>query len=92
MILVGMIAQLISLAANSVVLGILLWKTCYIFRMDKDARGATKLTKTLAYNGTVKDVFLRVRLSLIDSVMIGSAQFGYILFFSILPLLTGIYL
>ena len=87
----GVITRAISVAADTTILGVTLWKTFYIFRMDKNARGATKLTKTLAYNGTMKDVFLRVRLSLIDSVMIGSAQFGYIPFFSILPLLTGTY-
>ena len=63
----GVITRAISVAADTTILGITLWKTFYIFRMDKDARGATRLTKTLAYNGTVKDVFLRVRLSLIDS-------------------------
>ena len=88
----GVITRAISVAADTTILGVTLWKTFYIFRMDKNARGATKLTKTLAYNGTMKDVFLRVGLSLIDGVMIGSAQFAYILFFSILPLLTGIYL
>ena len=51
MIPVGVITRAVSVANDAVVLGITLWKTIYIFRMDQEARHNTKLTTTLAYNG-----------------------------------------
>ena len=41
------------MVANGVVLGITIWKTYYIFKVDKEARAGYNVTKTLAYNGDV---------------------------------------
>ena len=60
-ILVPMMTRAISVLADAVVLGITLWKVYYIFRVDKDARAATKITTTLAYNGTVLSITTLVR-------------------------------
>ena len=39
--------------ADAFVLGVTLWKTFYIFRVDREARADTKITTTLAYNGNI---------------------------------------
>ena len=53
-ILVGVITRVIAMAADAVVLGITLWKTLYLFRVNADARPANNLAKTLAYNGIIR--------------------------------------
>ncbi|KAK7688683.1 hypothetical protein QCA50_008221 [Cerrena zonata] len=44
----------ISVAADAAVLGFTLWKTVYIIKMDKAVRVSSKLTTTLAYNGSIQ--------------------------------------
>lgn len=39
--------------ADAVVLGVTLWKTFYIFKMDEENRASSKITTTLAYNGNL---------------------------------------
>ena len=53
-IIVGVITRAVSVTTDAVVLGITLWKTFYIFRIDREARSTTKLTTALAYNGTTQ--------------------------------------
>ena len=48
---VGVIARSVSVVADAVILAITLRKTFYILNIDGEARAATKLTTTLAYNG-----------------------------------------
>ena len=50
---VGVITRAIAVIADAIVLGLTLWKTLFIFRVEKEARAATKLTTTLAYNGMI---------------------------------------
>ena len=61
---VGVITRAIAVIADAIVLGLTLWKTLFIFRVEKEARAATKLTTTLAYNGTI--YLFVIRLSLMD--------------------------
>ena len=49
----AVVARVISVAADALVLGITLWKTFYIFQIDKELRPATKLATALAYNGNI---------------------------------------
>ena len=51
--LVGVITRAVAVIADAIVLGLTLWKTLFIFRVEKEARAATKLTTTLAYNGMI---------------------------------------
>ena len=50
MILVPVITRAVSVAADAAVLGITLWKSFYIFRVEQ---GRDNLTATLAYNGKI---------------------------------------
>ena len=50
---VGVITRAIAVIADAIVLGLTLWKTLFIFRVEKEAGAATKLTTTLAYNGMI---------------------------------------
>lgn len=53
-IIVGVITRAVSVTTDAVVLGITLWKTFYIFQIDREARSTTKLTTALAYNGNTQ--------------------------------------
>ena len=44
------------MAMDAVVLGITLWKTYYIFGLDKETRAAVRLTATVIHNGNVSAV------------------------------------
>ena len=50
---VGVITRAVAVTADAIVLGLTLWKTLFIFLVEKEARAATKLTTTLAYNGMI---------------------------------------
>ena len=58
--LVPILTRTIAVITDSIILGITLWKTWHIFKADKETRAATKLTATLAYNGNVTNIHLRV--------------------------------
>ena len=49
---VGVITRAVSVAADAIVLALTVWKTFYIFQEHKEARAATRITTTLAYNGS----------------------------------------
>lgn len=60
---VGIITRVISVAADATVLGFTLWKTFYVFKMNKQTRNTAKITYTLAYNGdysrlSLEDLYL----------------------------------
>lgn len=59
MLPVPVITRAISVIADALVLGITLWKTFYIFRVDQATRAATKVTTTLAYNGNCLLLLIR---------------------------------
>ena len=50
---------------DAVVLGITLWKTYYIFGLDKEARAAVRLTATVIHNGNISATIDMI--SLIDT-------------------------
>ena len=50
----GVITRSISVTVDAIVLGYTLWKTFYIFQIDREARSTTKLTTALAYNGNTQ--------------------------------------
>lgn len=47
----SLLIRSISVAKEAVVLGLTLWRTFYIFKLDREARAGNKLTTTLAQNG-----------------------------------------
>ena len=51
MVSVPIIVRCISSAASATVLGLNLWKTFYIFKMDQEVRRAARVATKLAYNG-----------------------------------------
>ena len=51
LVLVGVITRAISMISDATVLGITVWKTFYLFRMDTEVRENKNLTATLVYNG-----------------------------------------
>ena len=50
---VPLITRAISVTSDAAILGITLWKTFHIFKVDKDAQAATSITTKIAYNGMI---------------------------------------
>ena len=53
MILVPVITRAVSVAADAAVLGITLWKSFYILKVEQSR---SSLTATLAYNGKIAQI------------------------------------
>ena len=50
--IVGVITRAISVSADATILGLTLWKTVYIFKVDPEVRENSRLTTTLARTGS----------------------------------------
>ena len=77
---VGIITRVISVATDIAVLAFTLQKTAYIFKLNQELKALSKLTVSLAYNGTMTLMtsFYNVIVDMTNT-HVGCFQFGWVL-------------